>query len=298
MFINTVAKVISSNFHLYADDLQLYRHFKLSEVGRAIDAVNRDLDGIDKWAKSFGLQVNPLKSQAMIIGSRYFRSALDISTLEPVRLNGTVIPFTDTAKNLGVIFDSNLLWGAQVSEVSRRVHFSFHSLKRLRSFLPFKTKILLVQSLIQPLLDYADACYLDVTEELLNKLERLQNVCIRFVFDLKKYDHVSVYRSKLKWLPIRLRRNTRILCLLYNVLNNPAYPIYLRDRFSLARPPEALSRSHLKSLLEIVQHKTDFYSYSFTVHAVRLWNSLPPSIRDSKSISIFKRLVRDYYLSS
>lgn len=71
IFINTVAKVISSNFHLYADDLQLYRYISMSEARSAIDAMNRDLDGFADWAKCFGLQIKPFKSQAMIIGSRF-----------------------------------------------------------------------------------------------------------------------------------------------------------------------------------------------------------------------------------
>ncbi|XP_022823947.1 uncharacterized protein LOC111354632 [Spodoptera litura] len=170
--------VITSNFHLYADDLQLYRHFKLSEVDSAIEAMNRDLGGVDEWAKSFGLQINPLKSKAMIIGGRFYRNALSISALDPLILNGNVIPYTDVAKNLGVFINSNLSWGEQVNEISRKVHFSLHSLKRLQSLLPLKTRINLMQSLIRPLIDYADACYLDATEELLNKLERLQNVYI------------------------------------------------------------------------------------------------------------------------
>ena len=123
-------------------------------------------------------------------------------------------------------------------------------------------------------------------------------MCIRFVFGLRKYDHVSHLRKELKWLPIRLRRNTRILCLLFNILHNPSYPSYLRERFSYARPSDAPCRSHLRSLLKTPSHKTSYYSFSFSVHAVRLWNSLPPSIRDLKTISVFKYRVKEHYLSS
>lgn len=298
IFINSVSTVISSKYHLYADDLQIYNHFRLSEAESAIGTMNRDLASISRWARSYGLQLNPAKTQAMIIGSRHYRNALDLTSLTPLRLDGSVIPFTDTAKNLGVLIDSHLSWRDQVNEVSRKVHFSFHSLKCLQTFLPLRTKILLAQSIIQPIIDYADACYLDATEELLNKLERLQNICIRFVYGLKKYDHVSHFRNELKWLPIRLRRNTRILCLLYNILHHPLYPSYLRERFTYVRPPDVLRRSHLKYHLKIQPHTTDFYSFSFTVHAVRLWNAVPPNIRDSPSISVFKRRIKEHFLSS
>uniref|UniRef100_A0A2A4JRM8 Reverse transcriptase domain-containing protein n=1 Tax=Heliothis virescens TaxID=7102 RepID=A0A2A4JRM8_HELVI len=298
IFINSVITVISSSFHLYADDLQLYRHFPVADANSAIAAMNRDLACVSDWAKSFGLQINPAKSQAMIIGSRFFRNAVDVTSLPPLYLDGVCIDYTVTAKDLGVTIDSNLSWSAHVNEVSRKVHFSMHTLRCLQNFLPLKTKICLAQSLIQPIIDYADACYLDATEELLNKLERLQNLCIRFVFGLRKYDHVSHLRKELKWLPIRLRRNTRILCLLFNILHNPSYPPYLRERFSYARTNDAPCRSHLRTLLKVLPHKTDYYSYSFTIHAVRLWNSLPPSIRDIKTISLFKKRVKEHYLSS
>lgn len=298
IFINMVTSVISSNFHLYADDLQLYRHFTVADADSAIAAMNHDLACISAWAKSFGLQINPTKSQAMIIGSRFVRGAAVVSSLMPLYLDGVRIDYTDTAKDLGVTIDSYLSWRAQVNEVSRKVHFSLHSLKCLQSLLPLKTKISLAQTLIQPIIDYADACYLDATEELLNKLERLQNLCIRFIFGIRKYDHVSHLRKELKWLPIRLRRNSRILCLLFNILHNPSYPSYLRERFSYARPTDAPCRSHLRSLLKSQPHKSSYYSYSFSVHAVRLWNSLPPSIRDLKTISLFKIKVKEHYLSS
>jgi hypothetical protein len=84
-----------------------------------------------------------------------------------------------------------------------------------------------------PIIDYADTCYLDLTEEQLNKLEGLQNISIRFIFGLRKYDHISHFRAKLKWLAIRLSRNAHIVSLLYNILFNPKYPSYLREHFKL-----------------------------------------------------------------
>lgn len=133
-----------------------------------------------------------------------------------------MVPLSSQVKNLGVIFDRTLSWVPQISEISRKMFASLGSLRRLRSFLPLATRIALAQSLLLPILDYADICYLDLTEDQLNKLERLQNVCIRFIFGLRKYDHVSEFRTQLKWLPIRHRRNSHILVLLYNILFNPS----------------------------------------------------------------------------
>ena len=156
----------------------------------------------------------------MVIGRRFVRSATVVASLMPLYLDGVRIEYADTAKDLRVILDSNLSWCTQVNEV-RKVHFSLHSLKYLPSFLPLKTKITLAQFLIQLIIDHADACYLDGTEELLNKPELSQNLCIRFFFGLRKYDHVSHFRNELMWPPIHLRRKNRMLYLLFNIHHNP-----------------------------------------------------------------------------
>lgn len=204
-----------------------------------------------------------------------------------------------SVKNLGVFIDKQLSWGPQLSEISRRMFASMGSLRRLRNFLPIATKISLAQSLLLPILDYADSCYLDVTEQQLNKLERLQNLGIRFVFGLRKYDHVSEFRSKLKWLPIRLRRNSHILCLLYNILFNPCSPHYLKERFQFLYDshPRTLRSSETLQLITPT-HSSSYYGNSFTVQAVYLWNELPVAIRRAKTISSFKIMLKEHYLSS
>ncbi|KAG7308368.1 hypothetical protein JYU34_005566 [Plutella xylostella] len=212
--------------------------------------------------------------------------------------DGTEIRFVNTVKNLGVIMDSTLSWLPQVEAVSKKMFASFHSLKRMQFFLPHHTKITLAQSLLLPILDYADVSYLDLTEELLSKLERLQNLCIRFIFGLRKYDHISEYRAQLKWLPIRLRRNTHILTVLYNVLNNPAAPHYLRCKFTYLCSHGRALRSQENKMLSVPSHNSATYSNSFAIKAVNLWNALPMDVRLSSSPNAFKNNLKKYYFTT
>lgn len=296
IFINALTPAISSHYHLYADDLQLYRHFKADNIMEAIDLLNLDLRNISNWAKSFGLLVNPSKSQVLLIGSRFMLNVLDHSNLPVVSYDNAPIAYTQTAKNLGVIFDSHLSWSSHINAVSRKVNYSFQSLKRLQMFLPIKTKTTLAKALLLPLLDYADVCYLDATEVLLNKLERLQNLCIRFIFGLRKYDHVSAYRAQLEWLPIRRRRDCHVLTFLYSILFNPRSPPYLCERFVYVVPRGVPCRTSMSLLLRMPAHTSTRYGDSFSVHAVRLWNSIPHDIRASPSIDLFKARLKQYYL--
>lgn len=299
VFINSISHSLSSSYHLYADDLQIYRQAHVSDMDSAIAATNDDLNRILEWSRSFGLRVNPSKTQVIIVGSSRMISRIDWNTIPPVTFNEIIIPYSKSVKNLGVMMDQCLSWDAHLDVVSRKLFASGASLRRLRNFLPTATKIALAQSLLLPILDYADACYLDLREDQLDKLERLQNYCIRFIFGLRKYDHVSEFRDKLKWLPIRFRRNAHILTLVFNILFNPTTPRYLKCHLNYVydshsrdlRSSEGLTLSHPEF------NSPSFFGRSFAVQAVRLWNTLPLKIRKAPSLESFKTQVKNWYLS-
>ena len=239
--------------------------------------MNSDLNQISAWAIKHGIIINPNKSQAIVIGGKKTLSKIDISSLPPIRINGNIVKYSKTVKNLGILMDEYLSWQEQVNQVSRRIFHSFHSLRRLQRFLPVSVKEMIVSTLLKPILDYGDVCYIDANEFILNKLERLQNICLRYVFNLRKFDHVSCFREQLHWLSVRDRRNLHMLSLLYNVLNNPTSPSYLKEKFHPLGGHGLPLRSSRDNTLAIPLHHSSFYTYSFTVHSARLWNQLPHS---------------------
>lgn len=257
-----------------------------------------DLVYIAEWSNSFGISVNPAKCQAIILGSHHQQVKLGAVSVAPILFDGTVIPVTKQVKDLGLVLDSSLTWNDQVSEISRKVSGTLRYLYKFKNFLPVGTKKLLVQTLILPVIDYADACTTNISQEYLNKLDRLMNNGIRFIFGLRKYDHVSFYRRQLNWLSIRRRRSLRILSILFSILFEPSSPGYLKRKFTFITPrPGCELRSSRSLKLSIPSHRTGFMSNSFAVEAIRLWNSLPLFIRQAPSKPVFKRLLRKHLLS-
>lgn len=300
LFINSVSHLLSSHFHLYADDLQLYTAAPAYNISEAIAKMNDDLSRINSWSQSYGLLVNPSKSQVIIIGSPYQLAKVDTNNLPSIRFGTANLVLCTCVKNLGLLVDNTLSWVPQVADVSRKIFATVRSLNRWKNFLPIKTKITLANSLLLPILDYADICYPDLTEEQLNKLERLQNLCIRFIFGLRKFDHVSHYRVKLKWLPIRQRRDLHLLSFLYTILSNNLSPSYLKERFCYLGSDCDLHmnlRSGDDNRLKLPTSNSKAYNNSFTIKSVRLWNKLPADIRHSQSLAIFKNVLKKYYLS-
>ncbi|CAG9106119.1 unnamed protein product [Plutella xylostella] len=145
-----------ANIDIFNYDLQLYTGVTPESFNAAVTEINDNLEIISKWVKSFGLLLNPSKSQAIVLGSSRMLSKIDWTAVSRIQYDQSDIPYVSAVKNLGVIMDSTLSWIPQVDAVSKKMFASFHSLKRLQNFLPFNTKITLAQSLLLPILDYAD----------------------------------------------------------------------------------------------------------------------------------------------
>uniref|UniRef100_A0A8D8PUA7 Uncharacterized protein n=1 Tax=Cacopsylla melanoneura TaxID=428564 RepID=A0A8D8PUA7_9HEMI len=132
---------------------------------------------------------------------------------------------------------------------------SFHSLNRL------KTKKLLSTSLIFPTIEYGGIVLSNMSCMSLKKLQTYQNACIRYIFGLKKHDHVSELRSSVMWLPVGRRLEHQTLCLLWKTMNEELSPSYLQSSFHPLQQSQHNTRS--QHLLQIPLHRTDFMSKSF-----------------------------------
>ena len=89
----------------------------------------------------------------------------------------------------------HLNWRPQVNAICRKMYHGIHSLKQLNRFIHMSTRILLTQTVLLLVMDYGDVVFSYLNEELTNKLNRLLNVCIKYIFGLRKYDHVTPYRN-------------------------------------------------------------------------------------------------------
>ncbi|KAI5746491.1 hypothetical protein M8J77_004142 [Diaphorina citri] len=208
LFINSITSSITCKCHLYADDLQLYVHFPVAGYLDAVNQMNVNLESLRIWVKNHGILPNPRKFQAIVIGSSPILSQIDLSS-GILHFDNVPIPYSDQVKNLGVIMDKHLSWNSHINNISKKCNYSFHSLRILRRILPFGVRKMLCTALIMPIIEYADTVYLNITQELKVKVQRLQNSCVRYVFGLRKYDHVTMCRLSLGWMTVEQRRDIR-----------------------------------------------------------------------------------------
>ena len=98
----------------------------------------------------------------------------------------------------------------------------------LRKMTSFEIRIKLIKILIVPHFiryEYGDIIFSSTSNEYLNKLNIAYNNCIRYIFDLKKYDHISEYRSILFGMTLENFYKIRTLCMVFDCIvgNCPEY---------------------------------------------------------------------------
>ena len=211
--------------------------------------------------------------------------------LNDLKIENEVLERVKVAKNLGVFFDELLSWRKHINFNISKAVGSFTNLSRFRCFLSTDSKVLLCDSIILSIFNYCDAVYQNIDMHLQQKVQKIQDMCCRFIFNKKKFDHCNYekMRNELGWLSMKQRRELHSLTMMYKVLHGLA-PNYLQDLFSYNHEIHKINtQGCIDNQIWIDKNiKSKVHRDSFTCHTAFQYNALPSNIRESKSVNTFK----------
>ena len=298
LYVNDIKENLSSGSFrlLYADDLQIYIQVPPECVNEAIETLSLEARKISTWANKVSLRLNPDKTKAIYFGSSTFIDRLDKLNLPGVNVSeGVVVPFVNEVKSLGIILDNKLSWEPHVISIEKKVNRVLYTLRFIRHCTTEILRKRLVQALVTPLLDYCSVVFLDARDKLRDRIQRLSNTCIRYIFGIRKDAHITPYRRKLSWLSMDVRRFYFSNILIYKILRIHQ-PQYLIDFFTKHIPKETARGPSLAKELTVTDTIKGRGSLSFQLLGVKYWNSLPTNIRCLPSLSCFKKSLYKYLL--
>jgi hypothetical protein len=270
IFVNDLPHNLKhTKYMLYADDLQIYRHFFPSEIADAVKKINEDIKAISAWSQQNKFVLNTNKTQALIIGSPKIKNRLYYGNISQVCVDDTFIPYSDSVQNLGITISSSLSWSNHVNNISRKINAILHQLKVHSKFLPQHTRKMLISSLVFPVIDYCCLVYNDLNEEDNTTIHRALNSCIRFIFKLRRDVHMTPYYNELRWLDVKTRRKYFLGSYLYCLFKEKS-PEYLFDMFSLKPSTRDMSTRCDPEYLYFPSHRTTKFQKSFLVTACHL----------------------------
>lgn len=291
---NIVKTLKKCSFHLYADDTQLYYSFPPHASDEASAVINRELSDFVKSATDHSLLINAKKTNVMLFGpkSNYNAIKSDIS----LYLNNEKLSIVSEAKNLGVLIDTELKFEKHINKLLQKAYSSIKIIYGIRQFLSSNVRKILCESLVLSLFNYSDTVYGPcLTNQFRNKIQKVQNSCLRLIYGIKKRQRISHKLAEIGWLSMENRRKLHSANLYHRILHSKAPP-YLHRKVTYRTDVHNMNvRS--KGLLSPPLFRTEFFRRSFTYQAYKLYNSIPETIKVLPFLA-FKSAYRKFLLSS
>lgn len=279
------------NYHQYADDTQVYLNFSKSEALQAITNINNDLESLHAYSIRSSLMLNPSKSTVIYFGPDSDWTAANFNII----INGEILPTTGVAKSLGLVLDKQLRFREHTNKLVQKCYLALRNLFRNRFLLNKDIRKKLSESLVLSILNYADIIYgpcLDTRTA--GRIQKIQNNCVRLVFNLTRRDHVTCKLNELGWLNMHNRRQLHYSCFLHKMFttNHPEYLIKKLNQRSTSHNINIRHSHHFT----IPKHRTTFFKRSFCYSATKIYNSIPLQIKSYSPLSFKASLRKNLFI--
>ena len=215
---------------------------------------------------------NPAKFQVMFLGTNDPNLGLNI--------DGKIISNSSEVKLLGVILDNKLSFLPHIKDICSKATRKTKALLRIRNYLNDKTAKLLCNSFILSNFNYCPLIWMFSNKEgnaLLNATHKralraqLNNFSISFNDMLQITDQKTIHNKNLAYLAIDVYKSI-----------NSINPQFINELFSF-KTSYTFRRGKLLNL-------PPYTSVDSWLHrSILAWNNLPRELKESKSVTLFKK---------
>ena len=277
IYINDLPQFVSegTNVRLFADDSALYRKIKTPNDHLILQ---RDLDSLVEWENRNCMEFHPGKCELLRISTKREHNISKFN----YSIHNTVIEATKHAKYLGVTIMCNLQWNYHIECITKKASNTLGFVQRNFKNCPRNIKEKLYKSYVRPGLEYASSVWDPFTGENIGRIERVQRRAARCVTSVFGRDQsVSALLEELKWQPLQERRARAKLILAHKGINHVTDIPFNYPTVSCG------TRGHVKNNFYIPFSRLDTHKYSFYPSTLRLWNNIPPEIRNLPTADAF-----------
>ena len=173
LYINDIGQSIRPTVfhHLYADDTIIA--ISSDSPMRLRKDLSDQLVEIGQWFNQNKLTVNTSKTEVIYFGRS--NKVNECKRLVPIKFQGESLGCKNKVKYLGVIFDENLNWDAQVTSARSKAYLKLNKIKQVSSFLDDHTKNMLLNTLVMPHITYCSISWSTMSKANLKKFQSLIN---------------------------------------------------------------------------------------------------------------------------
>jgi hypothetical protein len=278
IYINDLPDCIQhSQIFLYADDAKIFKR-----IDCRLDCLllQRDIDSIAAWCETWQLKLNISKCV-------YIRFGLVVRPSFDYNILGVLLEKVTSTKDLGVIFDSKLMFSEHCNSVVSKGFARVSMLLKCFYSRDRNFQIKLFNTFVRPVLEYNSPIW---SPHLLKDIAAIERVQKFFTKNLRGLKNLS-YTERLSILnqpSLATRRIRTDLIFLYKILHG-LVDTDLQKLFVMTsvHVHDRILRGHAVKLYA-PKPRSDCLKYDFVNRVIKHWNSLPGNICENESLAIFK----------
>ena len=236
------------------------------------------------------LPVNPNKTDYLLFNLKIINVPFNIN------LNLNTISPSECAKNLDVIFQSDISTDRHISSVVKTCFHQLREFRHIRSFIPKSAAIIFANAFKHSRIDYCNSLFYGLPKYSINRLQKIQNSVARNVTRTSCSSHITPVFKSLHWLSVRYRINFKLCCITLRALSL-GEPHYLNSLLIHKLNSHSLRSSSFNPLTLSFFNKKSNGFRSFTHAASFLWNHLPNTIRSAPTYLSFRKSLKTYFFN-
>ena len=272
---------IHSSVRLFADDTSLY--IIVDDPTDAAEQLNINLETINRWAETWLVKFNPSKSESLLVSRKINRNVHP-----PLIMNRVHINEVQHHKHLGIFLSNDGTWHEHINYITSKAWQKIYVMRKLKFLLDRESLNRIYISFIRPTLEYADIVWNNCTQYEINQIEKVQQEAARIVTGATRLISIELLYKETGWEPLHKRRYKHNLCQVYKMVNDLT-PNYLTSLIPATVANTSAYQLRDSENVRPLLTRTQLYYKSFLPSSIRNWNELPLNIRNSSSLTSFKR---------
>ena len=291
LYTTEIESIVLNNamqVHVYADDCKIYFSYNPENKLEAEKKLDSCVNSLKAWMSANYLKLNSDKTVVKVFRPERQNSDPTIDKFSLFDNNVSTEPLK-SVKLLGVILGQNMNFKEFVNRKVQICNLQLRNLWSIRMCLPLETRILLVTNLIISNLDYCNSLLISSPNYVVATLQRALNKAVRFIFSVRRGEHITPYLLKLHLLPVSYRIKYKIILIAFKILHKVS-PIYLTEKIQTFYPTTTTylrpgsGRDQFMFEISLNQIKNG----NLLTLMISEWNSLPLNLRKIRELNVFK----------
>lgn len=281
--INTIG--LHGKIALYADDTCLF-YFGHS-IQQLITQAQEDLDKLNMWFQYNLLTINASKTCYIIFSAKNKK----IQEHDDLKINGEIIHKSNEEKYLGLILDSKLTWKTHIDKIRKKLISLMGAMRGIVGCLPKQVRYTIYNSLVKPHLEYLIEIWGSACKTYLKQIQIAQNKIIKVLFHYDYLESTSKIYKETKLMHINQIFTFKTCVLIYKILNKS-----IHSNLTLKKRQHKYN-TRSANLLTLIKTRTNYGTKSLVFQGAQMYNKLPKIIKESKSLPIFKKLLKQHIIT-